>query len=254
MENPLLEVRNLAKSFGGVQAVTELSFDVEKGTVTGLIGPNGAGKTTVLDLISGVQVPDSGSVIFEGQDVTAKAPNVLVERGISRTFQLVRVFPGMSLIDNVVVGMYTRIQSGFFAQALSLPKSRKETRILREQAFEYLKLVKLGENSQVLAENIPLGAQKRLQIARSLATQPKLLLLDEPAGGLNDVERKQLAEVLLSLKEQGLTILLVEHNMDLVMNICDFIVVINYGRKLAEDVPSQITKNSEVVSAYLGGD
>lgn len=248
----ILEVRSVSKSFGGIKAQKDISFDIEKGTVAGLIGPNGAGKTTLFNLVTGVYVPDSGSIFFGGEEITGKSPMDLVRKGISRTFQNVALFESMTVLENVMVGSHIRTSSGFISSVFRTPGFRKEEEQTKALAHEMLDFVGLNDKAMMRAGDLPLGWQRLLEIARSLASSPALILLDEPAAGLNAVETSVLGDIISSMKKKGMTVLLVEHDMSLTMNISDRIVVLDQGRKLAEGTPREIQMNQEVMEAYLG--
>ncbi len=248
----LLSVRDLAKRFGGVKAVDGVSFDVEEGTITGLIGPNGAGKTTVFNLITGNTRPDEGRVLFDGADVTGQRPHRIVARGIARTFQSIRLFGGMSVLSNVLVGADARLGSGLLASVLGTPAWRREERQFREEALAALDLVGLAGRAAFPAGSLAHGERRRLEIARALASRPKLVVLDEPAGGLNEAETGSLATLVRRIRERGVTVLLIEHDMGLVMDVCERLVVLENGTKIAEGTPEEIRNDPRVVEAYLG--
>ncbi|WP_051284054.1 ABC transporter ATP-binding protein [Desulforegula conservatrix] len=251
-QTKILEVRSVSKSFGGIKAQKDISFDIDKGTVAGLIGPNGAGKTTLFNLVTGVYTPDTGSIFFEGNEITGESPANLVKMGISRTFQNVALFESMTALENVMVGAHIRTSSGFLSSVIRASGFRKEEERTRALAYDMLDFVGLKDKAMDRAGDFPLGWQRLLEIARSLASSPSLILLDEPAAGLNAVETSKLGEIILRIKDQGITVLLVEHDMSLTMNISDKIVVLEQGRKLAEDTPREIQRNPEVMAAYLG--
>lgn len=250
----ILEIRSVSKSFGGIQAQKDISFDIDRGAVTGLIGPNGAGKTTLFNLVTGVYSPDTGSIFFDGVEITGKPPIDLVRRGISRTFQNVALFESMSALENVMVGSHIRTKSGFLSSVIRTPGFKKEEEKTKELAFEMLDFVGLKDKAMSRAGDLPLGWQRLLEIARSLASSPSIVLLDEPAAGLNAVETSMLGEIISRIRSKGITVLLVEHDMSLTMNISDKIVVLDQGRKLAEGTPREIQRNPEVMAAYLGGE
>ena len=233
-------------------AIKDLSFDVDAGQIKSVIGPNGAGKTTLFRTITGMHRPSNGDILFRGKPLNGLKPYQIAARGISSTFQTVELFGEMTVLENVMVGRHVRTHSELFATGLRLKGMRKEEREIRESALNYLEFVGLIEKKELRADGLSLGEQKLLEIARAQATEPKLLLLDEPAGGLNDRETEFLSERIGALKDKGITVLLVEHDMNLVMNISDEIVVINYGQKIAEGPPDVIKDNQDVIDAYLG--
>jgi branched-chain amino acid transport system ATP-binding protein len=248
----LLAAERLTKSFGGVRAVEEVSFSVHSGEIKGIIGPNGAGKTTLFNLITGVYRADNGSIRFRGETCTGLAPHQVAERGIARTFQNVELFERMSVIENVMVGRHPRTRAGFISAAFRLAGARREERLIRERAMEILEFVGMGDRADWVSAALPLGLQRVLEIARALATEPRLLLLDEPASGLNAMETRKLGQILARIRDAGITVLLVEHDMSLTMEICDGILVMDYGRPLAEGTPREIQRNPQVIAAYLG--
>ena len=249
-----LEIRELSRSFGGLKAVNDVSFMVRTGSIKSVIGPNGAGKTTLFNLISGMLPCDSGIILQNGRDITGFQPHRIAKLGISRTFQTTKLFSRMSVLENVMVGRHPRTRAGFLSGVLNLPWTWKEEREIRERSLELLGILGLNDAAGEPASNLPFGKQRLLEIARALATEPSLLLLDEPAAGLNIYETREMADIVLKIREWGITVLLVEHDMSLVMDISDEIVVLNYGRKVAEGEPSQIQRDPEVIRIYLGGD
>jgi branched-chain amino acid transport system permease protein len=251
VRKPLLQVDRITKRFGGLVAVNDVSFEVKPGEILGLIGPNGAGKTTLFNLITGVLKPEGGRIRLQGSDVTALSVRWIAAKGVARTFQHVKLRPHMSLIDNVVLGCYLRTTAGFVSGALRI--DRREERAARLEALQKLRQVGLEDKANELAGDLPLGQQRLLEIARALATDPKLLILDEPAAGLRRLEKQALATLLRELRDAGLTIVLVEHDMDLVMNLVDRVVVMDFGVKLAEGLPAAIRGDARVQEAYLGG-
>ena len=253
MTDLLLEIRELSRFFGGLKAVNDVSFTVRAGAIKSVIGPNGAGKTTLFNLISGMLACDSGIVVQNGQDITGLQPHRIAELGISRTFQTTKLFSRMTVLENVMVGRHTRTKAGFLSGVLNLPWTWKEEREIRERSMELLDALGLADAVGELASNLPFGRQRLLEIARALATEPSLLMLDEPAAGLNIYETREMADLVLKIRGWGVTVLLVEHDMSLVMDISDQIVVLNYGRKVAEGEPSDIQRDPEVIRIYLGG-
>lgn len=254
MSNSLLEVRSLSRSFGGLKAVNEVSFTVNQGSIKSVIGPNGAGKTTLFNLISGMLPCDSGVVLQNGREITRLQPYKIAELGISRTFQTTKLFSRMTVAENVMVGRHSRTRAGFLSGVLNLPWTWREEREIRERSLQLLDALGLAYAADQLASNLPFGKQRLLEIARALATEPSLLLLDEPAAGLNIYETREMADLVLKIRGWGITVLLVEHDMSLVMDISDQIVVLNYGRKVAEGEPAEIQRDPEVIRIYLGGD
>ena len=248
---PVLTIQGATKRFGALAAVNDVSFEVKGGEVLGLIGPNGAGKSTLLNLITGTAKPNAGRIIFLDHDVTKLAPRHIAARGIARTFQHVKLRPNMTLLDNALLGTYSRTRSGFLAGAMRL--DRTEEKSAQFEAFQQLKRVGLGEKAGELAGNLPLGQQRLLEVARALAADPVVVILDEPAAGLRSLEKQILSQLLRTLRNEGMTIVLVEHDMEFVMNLVDRIVVMDFGSKLAEGVPADIRAEPRVQEAYLGG-
>ncbi len=250
----LLEVEALSMDFGGVRAVDDLSFAVAPRTIHSIIGPNGAGKTTLFNLITGVYRPSEGRVRFEGADVTGEPPHALAARGISRTFQNLQIFHNMTVLENVMVGRHRYADTRFLATLFRSPAVVRSDRACREKARELLEFVGLGEHEGSNADSLPYGGLKRLEIARALATEPRLLLLDEPAAGCNARETQAIADLIHKVADAGITVVLVEHDMHLVMGISDRILVLDSGRRLAEGSAEEVRANQDVVAAYLGGD
>ena len=248
----LLRVENLSKEFGGVHAIEDLSFTVEPGTIHSIIGPNGAGKTTLFNLITGVYTPTSGKVLFLDREVSAKRPYELAAMGMSRTFQNLQIFFNMKAVENVMVGHHLHLDRRVVASLLRLPGLVRRDRECRDYCLELMEFVGVGKYADADAASMPYGALKRLEIARALAAKPRMLLLDEPAAGLNATESREIDEVIKKVAATGVTVVLVEHDMKMVMGISDHILALDYGRKLAEGTPAQVRANPEVVSAYLG--
>lgn len=250
----LLSVRGVSKRFGGLQAVNDLSFDVARGSIKALIGPNGAGKTTLFNLISGFLRPDCGEIVFGGAEVQAMPSFRIASRGMVRTFQHIRLFPKMTVLENIMVGRHVHSNAGFLAGMLNLPFTWREERRIREKSFEIMELLGIAAHARTEAVSLAYGQQRVVEIGRALACEPKLLLLDEPAAGLNMRETNEMGGLISGIRDMGVTVLLVEHDMSLVMKISDEIVVLSYGQKIAEDRPLAIQKNLEVIRVYLGDD
>ena len=249
----LIEVTGLSKTFGGVHAVEALSFSVDAGQIYSVIGPNGAGKTTLFNLITGIYTPTQGEIKLKGEGVVGLEPNQLAERGMCRTFQQMQICMNMTALENVMLGRHLQLKSSFLTTMLRLPSLLKDEEDCRDHAIELMKFVGCGEYLETEASAMSYGALKRLEIARALASNPKIVLLDEPAAGLNGTETAALEELIKKIAAQGITVVLVEHDMKLVMGISDRLLVLNYGRKLAEGTPEEIRNNPDVIAAYLGG-
>lgn len=248
----ILEVNNLSRSFGGLKAVNDVDFELEKGTIKAVIGPNGAGKTTLFNLITGNIPADSGRILFNRTSIYGLPPHKVAGRGIARTFQNIKLYSGMSVLENVMVGRHLRSSSGFPSSMLKLPRTWKEEREIRKHSMELLDFLGITEYADQEVTNLAFGQQRNVEFARALAMEPELLLLDEPAAGLNMYETSEVAGLISTIRDQGITILLVEHDMSLVMDISDEILVLNFGRKIAEDNPAAIQADKEVVKIYLG--
>lgn len=252
-KNSLLEVKDLSKDFGGLKAVVNLSFSVQSNKIKAIIGPNGAGKTTVFNLISGFLKPSGGLRKFKGKSYEALKPHQISELGISRTFQNLLTFSDLTVLQNVMVGRHHQSKGEFVRSGFGLRRTRREETSIKGAAFEFLEMVGLAHKADEMAGNLPYGEQRLLEIARALAGDPELLMLDEPAAGLNEKETENLATLIRAIQCMGTTILLVEHDMGLVMDIAEEIIVLNYGVKIAEAPPGEIRENPAVIEAYLGG-
>lgn len=249
----MLKITNLGISFGGLRAVDDFNIEIEKGELYGLIGPNGAGKTTVFNLLTGVYKPTDGTIILDGKDITGKSTIEINKAGIARTFQNIRLFKQMSVLDNVKVGLHNKYRYSVATGILRLPKFFKTEKQMDEEALELLKVFDLDKEASYLASNLPYGKQRKLEIARALATQPKLLLLDEPAAGMNPNETQELMDTIKYIRDNfDMTILLIEHDMRLVGGICERLTVLNFGQELASGATSDVLSNPEVITAYLG--
>lgn len=249
----LLEVKNLGIQFGGLRAVDEFNLQIEKGALYGLIGPNGAGKTTVFNMLTGVYKPTDGDILLDGKSIAGKRQIDINKMGIARTFQNIRLFRQMSVLDNVKVGLHNQIRYSTIEGILKLPSYFKKEKLMNEKAMSLLEVFDLQDEADVLAANLPYGKQRKLEIARALATNPKLLLLDEPAAGMNPNETAELMETIRYVrKEFDMTILLIEHDMRLVSGICEELTVLNFGKVLAQGKTSEVLQNPEVITAYLG--
>lgn len=249
----MLEVTNLGISFGGLRAVNEFNIQIEEGQLYGLIGPNGAGKTTIFNLLTGVYKPDSGKVVLDGKNITGKSVVQINMEGIARTFQNIRLFGKLSVLDNVKIGLHNIYKYPAIAGILKLPVYFKKENQMNERAMELLKVFDLDKEANVLADNLPYGKQRKLEIARALATNPKLLLLDEPAAGMNPNETMELVKTIAFVRDKfNMTILLIEHDMKLVSTICEKLTVLNFGSVLAQGDTAEVLKNPEVIKAYLG--
>lgn len=249
----LLEVRNLGISFGGLRAVDDLNMDIEQGALVGLIGPNGAGKTTAFNLLTGVYQPSDGSIMLDGQQLVGKTPTDICKSGVARTFQNIRLFSKMTVLDNVKVALHNHIEYSLAESFFHFGNYSKKEKEMDEKALDILKVFGLDTYADALASNLPYGKQRKLEIARALATEPKLLLLDEPAAGMNPNETKELMDTIELIREKfHVTILLIEHDMKLVSGICEYLYVLNFGMELAHGEPSVVLNDPRVITAYLG--
>ncbi len=254
MVPPMLELKKINKYFGGLHAVNNVSFRVDQGCIKAVIGPNGAGKTTLFNLIAGNLAPSSGVIRFRGREIQGMKPHRIAALGMARTFQNIKLFQGMTTLESVMVGRHVRSRAGFLAGMFHLPWTWKEERAIRDRAMELLELLDIADYAHVEATSLAFGQQRSVEMARALAMEPQLLLLDEPAAGLNIYETAEVARLITRIRDMGITVLLVEHDMSLVMDISDEIVVLSFGEKIAEDVPAAIQSNPEVIRIYLGED
>ena len=252
MAEVLLAANAVAKHFGGVTALRDVSLSIWHGEIYGLIGPNGAGKTTFFNCMTGLYVPDGGGFTFGGAPLLADAPHQAAERGIARTFQNIRLFANMTALENVMVGRHVRTRAGVLGAMLQTAATKAEEAAIRQRAIDLLHYVRIEDRADDLAKNLSYGDQRRLEIARALATEPKLLCLDEPAAGMNATETEELRDLIEGIRRDGTTILLIEHDVKLVMGLCDRVAVLDYGALVIEDVPSVVQKDQRVIEAYLG--
>lgn len=248
----LLEVRDLNKSFGGLRAVSQLDFDVRVGEILGLVGPNGAGKTTVFNLITGIYLPNRGKILFNREDITGLKPHKIASKGVARTFQLTTLYGNCSALENVVIGHHLKMQTGVWSILWRTPFFWNEEKKAKQNSLQLLEFIGLSGQENIVAKNMPHGHQQRLKIAIACSSAPQLLLLDEPVSGMNPEETNEMMALINKIRANGVTVIMIEHDMKAVMGLCDRIVVINYGEKLAEGTPQEIQKNQEVIEAYLG--
>ena len=249
----LLQLSAVSKHFGGLTALSDVSLHIQRGEIYGLIGPNGAGKTTLFNILTGLYQLDGGSFNFAGASFTHCKPHVLAKAGIARTFQNIRLFPNMSALENIMVGRHLRTCNGIWAVLTRHAAARREEREVSQRAHELLRYVGILRPSHTLAKNLSYGEQRRLEIARALATDPKLLALDEPAAGMNATETENLKTLLKTIRSSGITVLLIEHDVKLIMGLCDRVAVLDYGKKIAEGVPDAVRNDAAVIAAYIGG-
>jgi len=248
-----LEIKGITKDFGGLRALSKVDLEVQEGQIFGLIGPNGSGKTTLLNVITGYFPPTAGLVVYKGTNISGLSPYLIAKRGIVRTFQITSIFPNLTVEENVIAGSYLKTKGSFWGAFFQTRVYRKEEKRLRQKATEILALLRMEEKRNVIAKALGLGEQRRIEIAIALATEPKLLLLDEPAAGLNPTEALELVHVIETIRDRGITLVVVEHNMKVIMQLCSRIAVLDYGSKITEGTPGEVANNENVIRVYLGG-